>query len=107
MRDRERREREVHRRLLVDHGTGLPGRGVHLDDAVRLVAALVVLEGERSAVLAPHESGHAVGVGKERAVHRDLLARGHIEEHRALHVEHVARLAVQQGGVLGLELVFG
>ena len=98
---------EEGRRLLVDDGARLPGGGIDLDDAIDLMAALVVLERHRVSVLAPFEPGHVVRVRKERAIDVDLRARGDVEQHRRALVEHVAGLVVQQRRVLRLELILG
>src|SRR6185437_4422857 len=55
---------EEGRRLLVDHDARRATLGVDLDDAIGLMSALVVLERERAAILAPLETRELVGVGK-------------------------------------------
>ena len=65
-------------RPVIDEGLALFGyqatrfariRG-YFDDAVDLMPALVVLERDRPAVLAPEDRLQVVGVGKERVVDR-------------------------------------
>jgi hypothetical protein len=92
-------------RLLGHDGARRAGRGVHLDDAEDLVAALVVVERDGRAVAAPLEPRLGVGVGEERRVNDDLRLRRDVEEHRQFDVEHVAGLGVLERRVLRLELV--
>src|SRR6185295_13513239 len=49
-------------RFLGDHGARLTGHGIRFDHSIDLVPALVVLERQRAAVLAPEEPREAVGV---------------------------------------------
>ena len=94
-------------RLLGDDGPGPARGGLGLDDAVDLVPPLVVFERDGRAVLAPGRRRRLVGVGEQPVVDVDLPARGSLEHHRLLDVEHVARLGVEPGRVLRLELVLG
>ena len=69
-------------RLFRDDRARGAGRRVDFDDAVDLVSALVVFEGQRPAVLAPLELGHRVGVRKQRVVDHDLALGIDDEDHR-------------------------
>jgi hypothetical protein len=91
-------------RLLGDHDPGLAGGRVNLDDAVDLVPALVVLERQRAAVLAPLQSRHVVRVRKQRVVDVKRLLRVEVKQHGLLEIQHVAGLRVEPRRVLGLEL---
>ena len=92
---------------LVDQRARLAGLRVHLDHAVDLVAALIVLEGEAAAILPPHRRCEVVRVGKQRLVDLRLLLRGHVEEGRKRDIQRVPRLAVKNRRVLRLKLVGG
>ena len=83
-------------RLLGDDRSGFAAGGVDFNDAIHLVAALVVLERHRRAVLAPNERRHVIRVGEQRPVD-DVLPPGFdLEDHRLLDVEHIARLGVHE-----------
>ena len=92
-------------RLLVDNRPGRAGRGIDLDDPVDLVAALVVLEGEGPAVLAPGEAAELIGVGEERVVDLDPRLGVDRKEDRPLDVEDIAGLGIFHLVVLRLKLV--
>ena len=92
-------------RLFRDDRARGAGRRVDFDDAVHLVAALVVFEGQRPAVFAPFELGHRVGVREERVVDDDLLLRVEDEQHRLVDVEHIAGLRIEERRVFRLKLI--
>src|SRR6185437_12492303 len=103
--------------LLVNEGAHGAGLRVHFEDAIDLMAALVVFEGEAAAVFPPYGHGDVVRVGEERAVDFDFLFGGYIEERRVGDIDGIAGLAVHRthggvrhgfgGEVLGLNLVRG
>src|SRR5262249_45612356 len=93
--------------LLVDDRARLRGRGADFDQAVHLVAALVVLEGERGAVLAPRRLRDVVRVEEERVVDNLRTVRLDVEDVWTLDVEDVAGLRVLHHRVLRLELILG
>ncbi len=92
-------------RLLGHDRARAPRDRVDLDDTVDLVAALVVLERDGRADLAPLQARHVVRVREQRRVDDDLLLRGDVEDDRPLDVHHVPRLRVLHRRVLRLELV--
>ena len=93
--------------LLSDDRSRLSCQRIDLDDAVHLVAALVVLERHRMTVLAPFQRQVVVGVRKEPLVDHDLLSRVDVKEHWLFHVEDVTRLGVLERRVFRLQLIFG
>ena len=84
---------------------GLSGCGVHFDDAVHLMSALVVLKRESPAILAPDRIGQAVGIGKQVVVDDDLLFAGEIKKHRLRDIERVSRLCIIAHPVFRLDLI--
>jgi hypothetical protein len=92
--------------LFCYDGARLARRAVDLDDPVHLMATLVVLKRHGRTVFAPLEPRQIVRIGKERGVDEQLGFRGHVEDHRALDIQHVAGLCILERRVLWLELVF-
>jgi len=90
--------------FLVDYGPRLSGRGIDFDDAIDLVAALVVFKGKGAAVLPPDGVRHGVfiwtharsviGIGKQRVVDYDLLFGLQLKKNGLAAVEHVPGLFV-------------
>ena len=93
--------------LLGDDGPRLARLRIHLDDAVDLMAALVVLECERPPVVPPLHRRDPVRVREERVVDLHPRAALDIEEHGPVEVEHVARLAVEHRVQPGLQPILG
>jgi hypothetical protein len=83
-------------RLFGDDGPRLAGRRVDLDDAEQLMAALVVLNRDGAAVLAPDEIGQVEWILEQIA--RDLHLSGglDLEDGRLLQVKHIPGLRVEQ-----------
>ena len=94
-------------RLLGDDGARRAGRRIHLDDTVDLMAALVVLERERMAVLPPHRARQLVGIQKQRVRNRDRGFRVDVDHHGLRQIQDVARLRVDARGVFRLQLILG
>src|SRR5438093_46582 len=69
------------------------------------MTALVVLEGERPAVLSPGELAIRVRVREQGVVDDDLLFRVNQKQDRLIDVEHIAWLGIEQRRVLWLELI--
>ena len=92
--------------LLRDDSASLAGP-VDFDNPVDLMAALVVLERERAAVLPPDRIRKAVRVRTQAVVDVDLFPACDLEEHRLRDVERVAGLRIEPRGVLGLKLIGG
>ena len=97
--------REERRDFFCYERASAAGRGVDLDDAIDLMAALVVLECEGMAVLTPHGLRDLVRGREERVVDRPLRPRLDIEQHRLNRVEQVARFSIENRRVLRLQLV--
>ena len=92
-------------RLFRDDGARGAECCVDLDDAVDLVAALVVLERDRAAVLPPYQRRLIVGIRKQRVFDGEDLPVLDVKHDRPFDVENVARLRVLERAVLRLELV--
>src|SRR5450759_337552 len=65
-------------RALGEDRSRAAARRIGFDHAVELVSALVVFEGERTAILAPHDARKLVRIREERVVDRDLRLRGDV-----------------------------
>ena len=92
-------------RRLVDYRSWMSGGGIHFDDPVQLVAALVVLKREGARILAPFDAGYRIGVGKECGIDESRFARGHVDEYGLRNVQRVAGLGVLGERPFGLHLI--
>src|SRR5579883_2870641 len=70
--------------LLVNESVCCSGLSVYLNNAIGLMAALVVLKGESAAVLPPCCRREVVGIGKEVIIDDGLALRLYVEEDRLL-----------------------
>ncbi len=93
--------------LLGDDRACAAGARVHLDHAIDLMAALIVLERERSAVLAPRELEELIRIREERVIDLNDVFRRDVDEHRISLVEYVAGFGIDALHVLGLQLIRG
>ena len=98
--------REKRRRLVGHHRPRFAARRVHLDDAIDLMSALVVLERERAPILPPHGLRDLVCAWKERIVdHRTCPRDSTSKTTGCTKSRSVAGLPVENRRVFRLQLI--